>query len=184
MSGVSPPIVDGGRRPPRPRVRTRSPYEPHVSDLIFGKLWLRPAGGLGAGLSLDFRIWLLGLGRAQPGGHAPFGQGHLRRALVNEETGELFARQSISAAIKRLASAGLLAPTSGTRCLVYPVSLVDVGFASGSWCPECGTRDSWHARHGWVSSKLFKEYPEWFIRASVPDSLTLSAGQDRYDVTG
>jgi hypothetical protein len=127
------------------------PFSDHTSPQIFGRLNLLSnsrTGTSASDLSLEFRIFLVGLRRLSNRGHAPFGRGELAEALpiLDTQTGELrtYSDRQIRKKIKVLVIAGLFSPESSTRCLIYPLEVISLKTSRGSdSCPEHGTHRSW-----------------------------------------
>ena len=135
------------------------PFTDHSSDGMFARIYLR-AIGTGArektSLSTDFRLFLLGLQRVSNRGHAPFKPGEISY-LLQRRTGEIYQDRYIRNQIKILINAGLLAPASNIRCLIYPVELIllKTDKKQVAICPEHGTHSSWSVNNNdWVPDSL------------------------------
>ena len=125
------------------------PFTEHTSEKIWAKFSLVKAGQLardGQELSLHLRLFLVGLGRVSNKGHAPFKRGELQR-IMGRIDGSVFTIKHIQNEISRLIQAGLLAPVSNIRCLLYPMELIvlTTDKKNVATCDEHGTHSSWSA---------------------------------------
>ena len=139
------------------RKRASNVYEDH-SESIWGKAWLLglAVSGEDPHLPIELRIFLIGFKRYRANGHACFRPGELKRHLP-KATGEMFSDRYINSRIRILVDAGLLAPPSNTRCLVYPRERIDMQTYKGQYlvCPEHKTSDQWSGRfNGWMESQI------------------------------
>jgi hypothetical protein len=131
------------------------PFTDHSSDGMFARIYLRAIGTVArekTSLSTDFRLFLLGLQRVSNRGHAPFKPGEIS-SLIPRKTGELYEDRYIRSLIKTLINAGLLAPASNIRCLIYPAELIllKTDKKQIAICPEHGTHSSWSVNNNdWV----------------------------------
>ena len=128
------------------------PFTDHSSDEIFGRIYLKLAGNLAREqleLRLHMRIFLVGLQRVSNRGHAPFKAGELATLLLRED-GSTYTDKYIRNEIALLGNAGLLAPESNIRCLLYPKELIllKTDKKNVAECPEHGTHSSW-SLHNW-----------------------------------
>jgi hypothetical protein len=139
--------------------RVYKPFTDHSSDGIFARIYLQAIGTIArqnTTLSTDFRLFLLGLQRISNRGHAPFNPGEISQ-LMPQKTGEMYEERYINRLIKTLKNAGLLAPASNIRCLIYPVELIvlKTDKKQVAICPEHGTHSSWSLRNrDWVPDSL------------------------------
>lgn len=131
------------------------PFTDHSSEGIFARIYLRAIGTVArekTTLSTDFRLFLLGLQRVSNRGHAPFKPGEISY-LLQRKTGEIYQDRYIRNQIRTLINAGLLAPASNIRCLIYPVELIllKTDKKQVAICPEHGTHSSWSVNNiDWV----------------------------------
>lgn len=119
------------------------------------KLRRRPAGALSEAFSLppEMRLWMLAVSRIGASGHAVFEPGELAELMpkVIRSTGELgsYSEAGMNKLIRHLVEGEALAPSSNSRCLVVPMSLIDVWQTSPVNCPEHRHRMAW-MHGGWV----------------------------------
>ena len=135
------------------------PFTEHTSEKIWAKFSLVKAGQLardGQELSLHLRLFLEGLGRVSNKGHAPFKRGELQ-GIMGRINGSVFTIKHIQNEISRLIQAGLLAPVSNIRCLLYPMELIvlTTDKKNVATCDEHGTHSSWSAiNNDWAPDYL------------------------------
>jgi hypothetical protein len=135
------------------------PFTDHSSDGMFARIYLRAIGTVArekTNLSTDFRLFLLGLQRVSNRGHAVFKPGEIV-SLMPQKTGEMYEERYINSLIKTLKNAGLLAPASNIRCLIYPVELIllKTDKKNAPKCEEHGTHSSWSVNNNdWVPDSL------------------------------
>ena len=123
------------------------PFTDHESDEIWGRMYLKLVGTIArskTGLSTDFRLFFLGLQRVSNRGHSPFLSGEISR-LLPRKNGVNYSPRYINNQIRVLINGGLLSPTSNSRCLVYPMELINLKTDKKqvAICPEHGTHSSW-----------------------------------------
>lgn len=123
------------------------PFTDHSSTGIFARIYLQAIGTVArekSALSTDFRLFLLGLQRVSNKGHAPFKPGEIS-FLLKRNSGEIYQDRYIRNQVKTLISAGLLAPASNIRCLIYPMELIllKTDKKQVAICPEHGSHSSW-----------------------------------------
>jgi hypothetical protein len=138
-------IINGGFSMPK----KYKPFTDHISYAFFGQLGLKYSGEIArnqTGLSLEFRLFLLGLQRMSNKGHAPFSRGEIASLLL-KPNGTKFSSRHIDNQIVELAKSGALSPESNVRCLVYPRELIHLKTdkKKSATCPEHGTHSSWSA---------------------------------------
>ena len=147
------------------------PFTDHSSEGIFARIYLRAIGTVArekTTLSTDFRLFLLGLQRVSNRGHAPFKPGEISY-LLQRKTGEVYQDRYIRNQVRTLVNAGLLAPASNIRCLIYPVELIllKTDKKQVAICPEHGTHSSWSVNNNdWVTDTPPEESVE---EVFVPD---------------
>jgi hypothetical protein len=149
------------------------PFTDHTSDTIFGQFGLKYSGGIArnqTGLSIEFRLFLLGFQRMSNKGHAPFNRGEIASLLL-KPNGTKFSSRHIDNQIVELANSGALSPESNVRCLVYPRELIHLKTdkKKSANCPEHGTHSSWSANNrDWAT-----DYPPEVINSEVivPESI-------------
>lgn len=152
--------------------RIYKPFTDHSSDGIFARIYLQAIGTVArekTTLSTDFRLFLLGLQRVSNRGHAPFKPGEISY-LLQRKTGEIYQDRYIRNQIKTLINAGLLAPASNIRCLIYPVELIHLKTEKKqvAICPEHGTHSSWSViNNDWLPDSPPQEVVEEVIVPSV-----------------
>jgi hypothetical protein len=135
------------------------PFTDHSSETIFAKLFLQAIGAIARDrhtLSTDFRVFLLGLQRVSNKGHASFEPGEMAR-LLKRESGTQYEDRYLRNIVKVLINAGLVAPASNIRCLIYPVELIQLRTDKKqvAICPKHGTHSSWSTKNNdWVSDSL------------------------------
>lgn len=127
------------------------PFTDHSSDGIFARIYLKAIGTVArekTTLSTDFRLFLLGLQRVSNRGHSRFNPGEIS-SLLQRKTEKIFDDRYIRNQIKVLVNAGLLAPTSNIRCLIYPMELIllRTDKKQVAICSEHGTHSSWSSRN-------------------------------------
>jgi len=148
------------------------PFTDHSSEGIFARIYLRAIGTVGrekTTLSTDFRLFFLGLQRVSNRGHAPSASGEIA-FLMRKKTGEKFQDKYIRNQIKVLINAGLLAPASNSRCLIYPAELIllKTDKKQVAICPEHGTHSSWSVNNNdWLPDSPPQEVVEEVIVPSV-----------------
>jgi hypothetical protein len=135
------------------------PFTEHTSEKIWAKFSLAKSGQLardGQELSLHLRLFLVGLGRVSNKGHAPFKRGELQQ-IMGRIDGSVFTIKHIQNEISRLIQAGLLAPVSNIRCLLYPMELIvlTTDKKNVATCDEHRTHSSWSAiNNNWAPDYL------------------------------
>jgi hypothetical protein len=136
-------------------------------------------------LSTDFRLFFLGLQRVSNRGHSPFLPGEISR-LLPRKNGVNYSPRYINNQIRVLINGGLLSPASNSRCLVYPMELINLKTDKKqvAICPEHGTHSSWSIYNDdWVPDyppvgvakeliipgiepveEIYDEYDEFYLR--------------------
>ena len=148
------------------------PFTDHSSEGMFARIYLRAIGTVArekTTLSTDFRLFLLGLQRVSNRGHAPFKPGEISY-LLQRKTGEIYQDRYIRNQVRTLVNAGLLAPSSNIRCLIYPVELIllKTDKKQVAICPEHGTHSSWSVNNNdWLPDSPPQEVVEEVIVPSV-----------------
>ena len=127
--------------------KTYRPFTDHESDEIWGRMYLKLVGTIArekTTLSTDFRLFFLGLQRVSNRGHSPFLPGEISR-LLPRKNGVNYSPRYINNQIRVLINSGLLSPASNSRCLVYPMELINLKTDKKqvAICPEHGTHSSW-----------------------------------------
>lgn len=138
---------------------SRSSWKP--SNLPWWQLRRVAAGEIGRGMygSPDLRLWLLGASRVGSYGHACFDRGELADLLakVNRTSGEVstYGERGLRRLIAPLAQAELLSPASTSRCLVFPIEVLDAPRSRPRvTCPEHRCNAVWSTRQAdWVLVK-------------------------------
>ena len=135
------------------------PFTDHESDEIWGRMYLKLVGTIArekTNLSTDFRLFFLGLQRISNRGHSHFSVGEISR-LMPRKNGVDYHSRYINQLIRILVSGGLLAPVSNSRCLVYPMELINLKTDKKqvAICPIRGTHSSWSS----VSNHWVTDYP-------------------------
>ena len=159
------------------------PFTDHSSDGIFARIYLRAIGTVArekTTLSTDFRLFLLGLQRVSNRGHAPFKPGEISY-LLQRKTGEIYQDRYIRNQVRTLVNAGLLAPASNIRCLIYPVELIllKTDKKQVAICPEHGTHSSWSVNNNdWLPDSPPQEVVEDVIVPSVENYSGISFDSD------
>ena len=144
------------------------PFTDHESDEIWGRMYLKLVGTIArekTKLSTDFRLFFLGLQRVSNRGHSPFLPGEISR-LLPRKNGVNYSPRHINNQIRVLINGGLLSPASNSRCLVYPMELINLKTDKQqvAICPEHGTHSSWSASNNdWAPDYL----PESSIRELI-----------------
>ncbi|MET9249698.1 hypothetical protein [Nonomuraea sp. NPDC003709] len=119
----------------------------------FGKVFQRYAGSVarqGCNLSLDARLLLAAIARANNTGHAVFKSGELRQVLSREKpdgTVKPASRSTVYDTLKKLRLAGLALPRGGETCVWLPREFWERGLDKGAMCPVHQTWES-----GYVSN--------------------------------
>ncbi|MBB5077963.1 hypothetical protein HNR40_003438 [Nonomuraea endophytica] len=116
----------------------------------FGMVVQRYAGSVarqGHTLSLDARLLLTAMARANNTGHAIFNKGELREILSKRLDGRLkpASRSTVYATLKKLRDAGLVLPGGGETCVWLPRDLWERKLDRGGMCP---------AHHTWESQRI------------------------------
>ncbi|WP_214103864.1 hypothetical protein [Acrocarpospora catenulata] len=112
-----------------------------LPEQAWGKLFQRYASSIGrkgVGLSLDTRLLLVAIGRANNTGHAVFIPGELQRILgrgLPDGTRKPASRSTVYATLKKLREAGLMMPGGGETCVWLVRELWERQRARGSLCP-------------------------------------------------
>ena len=159
------------------------PFTDHSSDGIFARIYLQAIGTVArekTTLSTDFRLFLLGLQRVSNRGHAPFKPGEISY-LLQRRTGEIYQDRYIRNQVRTLINAGLLAPASNIRCLIYPVELIllKTDKKQVAICPEHGTHSSWSVNNNdWLPDSPPQEVVEEVIVPSVENYSGISFDSD------
>ena len=144
------------------------PFTDHTSNEMFGRIYLKQAGNLSresVEISLQLRLFLLGLQRVSNRGHAPFHAGEIQELLLQRD-GTKYVEKQIRNEIKRLANSELLSSESNIRCLLYPMELISLKTEkkNAAHCPEHGTHSSWSANNNdWA--------PDYPLQEVVEDTL-------------
>ncbi|MER6811587.1 hypothetical protein ABT299_20145 [Spirillospora sp. NPDC000708] len=115
---------------------------------MFGKVQQDYSGTVGftqSRLSLDSRMLLIAMSRADNAGHALFEEGELRYLLAkptSDGSRKPVSRATVFNNLKKLRESGLLLPGGGERCLWLPREFWSRGKVSQSqeWCPVHHTR--------------------------------------------
>ncbi len=132
------------------------PYSDHELNEIWGRVYLKPIGLIArqkTTLSTDFRLFLLGLQRMASNGHSHFMQGEISQ-LLERKGGKKYDIRYINGQISVLRNAGLFAPPSNARCLIYPIELLGLKTDKKKvvMCLEQGTYSSWSSlNNDWVT---------------------------------
>ncbi|MFI6292682.1 hypothetical protein ACIBEJ_13905 [Nonomuraea sp. NPDC050790] len=120
----------------------------------FGMVHQRYAGKVarqGQGLSLDARLLLAAISRANNTGHAIFNEEELRHVLSKRQPdGSLkpASRSTVYATLRKLKNAGLVLDGGGETCVWLPRDLWERKLGRGGMCPVHRTWDSRHI--GWA----------------------------------
>ena len=175
-TSIQPPLERGYLAMPKIYV----PFTEHTSEKIWAKFSLAKSGRLardGQELSLHMRLFLVGLGRVSNRGHAPFKKGELQQ-IMSRLNGNVFTIKHIQNEISRLIGAGLLAPVSNIRCLLYPAELIvlTTDKKNVATCDEHGTHSSWSAlNNDWAPDyppqvpRLEPKVPETSVGLHISD---------------
>ncbi|MEU1390702.1 MULTISPECIES: hypothetical protein [unclassified Nonomuraea] len=121
------------------------------SEHQFGKVFQRYAGGVareGRKLSMDARLLLAAIARANNTGHAVFKDGELRQILSREKLDgsvKPASRSTVYGALKKLRAAGLVLPGGGETCVWLPREFWARGLDKGAMCPVHRTWESGYA---------------------------------------
>ena len=147
------------------------PFTDHESDEIWGRMYLKLVGTIArskTGLSTDFRLFFLGLQRVSNRGHSPFLSGEISR-LLPRKNGVNYSPRYINNQIRVLINSGLLSPASNSRCLVYPMELINLKTDKKqvAICPEHGTHSSWSSLNNDWARDYLPEVPK--LEAIVPE---------------
>jgi len=155
------------------------PFTDHESSEIFGRIYLKLVGVIArekTTLSTDFRLFFLGLQRMSNRGHSTFLSGEISR-LLPRKNGLNYSPRYINNQIRVLINGGLISPASNSRCLVYPMELINLKTDKKqvAICPEHGTHSSWSSlNNDWAT-----DYPprpqesvvtEPIVEVIVPDT--------------
>jgi hypothetical protein len=112
-----------------------------LSEPQWGKVFQHYAGRAarqGHTLSLDARLLLAAIGRANNTGHAVFNEGELRQILAKPQadgTCKPASRSTVYATLGKLRQAGLVLPGGGETCVWLPRELWSRNMNRGTMCP-------------------------------------------------